>query len=287
MPFTPSHAVVALLFVRTPLVPAAIAVGAMAPDLPLFVRGTPVTYGGTHDLAQLPSTILVALLLLLTWRMVLRPAARELAPRMLAERLPVRWDGGAATGWRETFAVAGSPRRASFVGVVLLVTSLALGILTHVVWDLFTHEGRWGSEMLPVLDEEWGPFTGYKWLQHGSSVLGLVILAVCALIWWRRADTTSVPPRRNAERGIVDRALPGWTRGAWWVSLPAILVSGWIWGMVAFGPFSAEWTIPHLAYRVLPPACALWGCLTIVVCIAVQVARSARRGASATAVGNE
>ena len=38
MPFTPSHAVVALPFVRTPLVPAAIAVGAMAPDLPLFVR---------------------------------------------------------------------------------------------------------------------------------------------------------------------------------------------------------------------------------------------------------
>ena len=39
MPFTPSHAVVALPFLRTPLVPAAIAVGAMTPDLPLFVRG--------------------------------------------------------------------------------------------------------------------------------------------------------------------------------------------------------------------------------------------------------
>ena len=33
MPFTPSHAVVALPFIRSPLVPAAIAVGAMTPDL--------------------------------------------------------------------------------------------------------------------------------------------------------------------------------------------------------------------------------------------------------------
>ncbi|WP_262927685.1 DUF4184 family protein [Microbacterium sp. NIBRBAC000506063] len=48
MPFTPSHAVVALPFVRTPLLPAAIAVGAMAPDLPLFLRGTPLTYQVTH-----------------------------------------------------------------------------------------------------------------------------------------------------------------------------------------------------------------------------------------------
>ena len=57
MPFTPSHAVVALPFLRTPLVPAAIAVGAMAPDLPLFLRGMPLHYGLTHSLAWLPLTI--------------------------------------------------------------------------------------------------------------------------------------------------------------------------------------------------------------------------------------
>ena len=56
MPFTPSHAVVALPFLRTPLVSAAIAVGAMAPDLPLFLRGMPLHYGLTHSLAWLPGT---------------------------------------------------------------------------------------------------------------------------------------------------------------------------------------------------------------------------------------
>ena len=75
MPFTPSHAVLALPFVRTPLAPAAVAVGAMTPDLPLFVRGLPVTYGLTHDLRWLPVTAMLALALLLLWRALLRPAA--------------------------------------------------------------------------------------------------------------------------------------------------------------------------------------------------------------------
>src|SRR5690348_16124352 len=102
MPFTPSHAVVALPFIRTPLVPAAIAVGAMTPDLPLFVRGLPLHYGRTHDPAWLPLTVLVALVLLLVWRSVLRPAVRELSPGWLAARLPPAWDAGALGGARET-----------------------------------------------------------------------------------------------------------------------------------------------------------------------------------------
>src|SRR5215207_10039344 len=37
MPFTPSHMAAALPFVRTPLIPSAIAIGTMAPDVPYFV----------------------------------------------------------------------------------------------------------------------------------------------------------------------------------------------------------------------------------------------------------
>ena len=98
MPFTPSHAVIALPFVRTPLVPAAIAVGAMAPDIPLFLRGMPLHYGLTHSLAWLPLTVAVALVLLLIWRCVLRPAVRELSPRRLADRLPSAWDAPGGIG---------------------------------------------------------------------------------------------------------------------------------------------------------------------------------------------
>lgn len=96
MPFTPSHAVVALPFVRTPLVPAAIAIGAMTPDLPLFLRSTPLTYQATHTNVLLSTVIALGLLAL--WYAVLRPAVRELSPDALARRLPAEWDGPPAFG---------------------------------------------------------------------------------------------------------------------------------------------------------------------------------------------
>lgn len=270
MPFTPSHAVVALPFVRTPLVPAAIAVGAMTPDLPLFVRGLPLHYRYTHDVAWIPVTMALALVLLLLWRTVLRPAVRELSPRWLAVRLPGEWDLGGGAAVRETLAIrsesrAGEPPRwrASVSGVLLLVASLFIGVLSHIVWDLFTHEGRWGVALFPALDEQWGPLQGFKWLQHGSSALGLAIIGVWAIAWLIRRDAAA----------SVTRALPDWARWAWWLSLPIVLVGAWLIGLTAFGPLDAEFTIPHLAYRVLPPACALWGAATVALCVVVQLTR--------------
>lgn len=267
MPFTPSHAVVALPFVRIPGVPAAIAVGAMTPDLPLFLRGTPISYDETHSFPWLPLTGLIALVLLFVWRCLLRPAVRELAPGWLAARLPGEWDASIAASARETFAPnAWHDRRARALYPAVLAAALMFGVATHIVWDLFTHEGRWGTRVLPVLNDQWGPFIGFKWLQHGSSVVGLAVLGVWAVVWlWRRRPNT------------VRRALPAGVRWGWWLSLPIMLLGAWVWGVVALGPFTDEWTIPHLAYRVLPPACAVWGVLTLLIAVAVSIARARRR----------
>jgi hypothetical protein len=267
MPFTPSHAVVALPFVRTPFVPAAIAIGAMTPDLPLFVRGLPLHYGVTHSFVWLPVTVVVALALLLVWRCVLRPAARELSPRWLAARLPAPWDAGAGAALRETLAVAAAREpRVSWRGMLLLVVSLLLGVVSHIVWDLFTHEARWGTTAIPALAAEWGPLPGYKWLQHGSSVIGLAVIGVWALLWLRR---------RSAEAS-VPRVLPDAARWIWWASLPVVLAVAWAWGLAVFGPLDAEFTAAHLGYRVLPPACGFWGAATVALCLAVQVMRARR-----------
>ena len=267
MPFTPSHAVVALPFVRTPLVPAAIAVGAMAPDLPLFVRFAPLGYGRTHDLGWLPATVLVALVLLIAWRCVLRPAARELSPRWLAGRLPAEWDRGAAGSLRDTLGVRtvrapGLPQRRSMSwrAVALLVVSLALGVVSHIAWDLFTHDGRGGVDLFPALAGQWGALPGYKWLQHGSSIVGLAILAVSAVVWLRR----------RAVEASVPCLLPSWVRWTWWLSLPVILTVAWVIGLAVYGPLDAEFTTQHLAYRVLPQACAVWGLITVVLAVVVQ-----------------
>jgi membrane-bound metal-dependent hydrolase YbcI (DUF457 family) len=268
VPFTLSHAVVALPFIRTPLLPAAVAVGAMTPDLPLFVRIGIPTYGFTHSLPALPVTVLVAFVLLLVWRCALRPAAAELLPRWVAERLPSTWGTGPRGSLHET--LGGTTPSAKALG--LLALSLVLGVVSHIVWDLFTHEGRGGVDLLPVLADQWGPLPGYTWAQHGSSALGLVILGMWAAAWLRR--------RRPA---AVDRETPSAMRWVWWVSLPTTLLAAWFVSIAMYGPLTSEWTAQHLAYRVLPVAVAGWGVATLVLAIAVTATRASRANAAKSA----
>ena len=253
---------VALPFLRTPLSPAAIAVGAMAPDLPLFLRGTPLNYQLTHSFAWIPVTVMVAWMLLVLWRTVLRPAVRELSPAWLATRLPAGWDDGATAGIRESFAVRGSARP-SLAGAAMVAVSLTIGVLSHLLWDPFTHVGRWGTQLLPVLAQMWGPLPGYTWLQHGSSMFGLAVLAIFGCRWLRRQTPIS-----------LTRVLPAWPRWLWWFSMPAVLIGGLAVGLVFWGALSTSFTFAHLAYRILPPLCAMWGVATTSVAVAIQVARA-------------
>ncbi|PTT21155.1 DUF4184 domain-containing protein [Microbacterium sp. HMWF026] len=252
MPFTPSHAVVALPFLRTRLVPAAIAIGAMTPDLPLFLRGMVPDYAMTHDPAWLAPTVVVALALVVVWRCVLRPATRELLPRAVAARLPEGWDAGAPAAARETFG-------GGVVGILWLVLSLALGVLSHIAWDLFTHEGRTGEQLFPVLAAQWGPFSGAKWLQHASSALGLVVLAVFAVMWLSRRSP-----------GSVARVLPDAVRAVWWLSLPVALVGASLVALAVEGGFGPDYTPTHLIYGVLVKVAAAWGAATLALAVLVQ-----------------
>ncbi|MGO2747523.1 DUF4184 family protein [Microbacterium sp.] len=258
MPFTPSHAVVALPFLRTPLVPAAIAIGAMTPDLPLFLRGFGVTYAFTHTYANIVWTAVVALGLFLLWRVVLRPVVPELAPRWLARRLPTEWDITAADALNDALGIG---RR--WTHGASLAASLLLGVLSHILWDAFTHEGRLGLQLLPALAEQWGPLQGYKWLQHGSSVVGLLIIGIWALVWQRRA----------VRRDTVTRTTWPWVRMLWWLSLPATLVIAWAIGYARLGPLTDDFTVQHLAYRTLPQACGIWAMLTLALCVILTIVR--------------
>lgn len=265
MPFTPSHAIVALPFVRTPLVPAAIAIGAMTPDISLFLRNVGLDYGFLHDPPNLVWTTLLALVLFLLWRVLLRPAAPELLPTWVAVRLPAGWGVRGLRAATEALSRDDRRRYGAWRPLYpfLLVFSTMLGVLSHIFWDAFTHESRWGVELLPALADGWGPFDGYKWLQYGSSALGLLGLAIWAALWLRRAT-----PRSDAPG-----SLPAALRIAWWASLPVILIAAWVGGLLAFGPLSADFTVQHLAYRVLPPACAVWGVLTLILCVVLAVRR--------------
>lgn len=76
----------------------------------------------------------------------------------------------------------------------LVVVSLVVGGATHVLWDAFTHEGRAGVAAIPWLAEQHGRLPGYRWLQYGSSLLGLAAIAGYLVCWWRRETPGQATP---------------------------------------------------------------------------------------------
>lgn len=204
MPFTPSHAIVAIPFARSPIPAGAVAIGAMAPDLPLFFPVVP-SYSATHGFPSLLWTSLpIAVLLFVIWRVVIRPAAARLLPAPLGERLPLDWD-----------RVRRPTRPALFA--VLTVAGALIGVLSHVIWDLFTHPGRLGSEWLPILAAQWGGLSLTSWAQHASSAIGLLGVGVWAVLAFRaaprvrRADPPAVRMLRVAAWSAAAVTLVAWS----------------------------------------------------------------------------
>jgi len=178
MPFTASHAAIVLPFLRTPLLPAALVVGSMAPDLPYFVPFD--THRElTHTLLGVVTIDLgIGLFVLALWWSLLRAPVLDLAPTWLSERMPRR-----------------TPRTNKVAFAALVVASLVIGSVTHLVWDSFTHPGE-VVDALPLLDTQFGPLVAHKWLQHTSSLVGLAALAIWTTLWVRR--TRRVPGQRTA-----------------------------------------------------------------------------------------
>ena len=121
----------------------------------------------------------------LIWRVLLSAPTRDLLPD--AWRCRVRPVIRPQPGLRALAAVS---------------LAVMLGTATHVFWDAFTHRDRWGVDALPRIF--YAPITLpgdravplYKLLQHGSSVIGLPLLAAwAALSLWRRppVDPHSAP----------------------------------------------------------------------------------------------
>lgn len=215
MPFTPAHAVVALPFLRTPLVPAAIAVGAMTPDIPLFFRTWP-PYALTHSwIGVVTIDLVLAFALLLVWRLVLRPAVIPLTPRWFAVRWPREWLTDRGSGWWSLWGGRRASAGTRAVAGVWLVASMLLGVVTHVVWDAFTHHGRWGTELIPVLAGRTGPFYTADVAHYVSSIFGLTVIAIWGYRWLRRQDAAA-----------LELVTPTWARALVWLSLPASLLLG-------------------------------------------------------------
>jgi Domain of unknown function (DUF4184) len=180
VPFTASHAVAALPFLRTPLPASALVIGSMTPDLPYYLpldQGVPTHTAGavvTYDL-------LLGLVAWALWHGLLAAPALAAAPAGLRGRLT-----------RVPLGIA--PRVVPVSRPAWVVTALVLAAGIHVLWDEFTHPRRWGAENIPALTEMWGPFPLHFWLQHLCGLAGAVVLLIWFVLWWRRTPAEPAGP---------------------------------------------------------------------------------------------
>lgn len=179
-------------------------IGSMAPDFGLFISGDLPRYE-THSLRALFDFCLPAgLLVYWLFELHVKPATWQVMPDRLFER------------WREDAAPAPikSIRQWLYASVGVL-----LGALTHLIWDGFTHENARGVQLLPMLEGlsiHFGghEFSWYRFLQHTSSVLGLLFV-----LWYLAREVRAPAPAISAAR-----PLDSGQRRAWFAAYVAVAV---------------------------------------------------------------
>jgi hypothetical protein len=187
VPFTASHPAAVIPFFGTRLVPSALVIGSMIPDLPYYLPlriSSVVTHSGVGIVTV---DIALGALVFVLWVAWIAPAAVALSPASLRDRLA------------PSLPVAPAHHARSVPAALLVLGSLAIGAFTHVAWDAFTHPGRWGTRHIAWLAAEHGPLAGYRWLQYASGIVGAAVIAGAAVAWWRR--TPRSPGQRIPARG--------------------------------------------------------------------------------------
>lgn len=165
MPFTLAHPIVTLPLwqasqKRFDL--AALMVGATIPDISYFVALQPVVNIGHSLTGVVIEGIPSGLLLLLIGRYWLWQPVRSLLPSAIATRFPIHCP----------YSFHPLPR------LLKIILSLAIGALTHIIWDSFTHSYGWGVQRFSGLSFEIAGLPIYKALQYGCGLLGFAVLLV-------------------------------------------------------------------------------------------------------------
>lgn len=265
MPFTLAHPLAAIPMRRLGLPLDALVIGAMIPDLVLFMPlGLP--YGATHSaLALVTWDLLLGLAALAGWRLVLRAPLIDASPDWVRERLPRvsdlspdrRVDHGISEADTSGPDVA-RPRRSgtgtdSLRALMTSALAVVLGAATHLLWDAFTHESGWMVERIALLRMHVAGLGVYGWLQYASGILGVLILAG----WGMRALGRGLPRERPRQVPWAPWAVI--IAPAVLAALTAGLVLGALWHRVP---------IEGLAFAMVTRSMALGGAAACLGCAA-------------------
>lgn len=170
MPFTIAHPIAAApiwLLSKRKLDLLVLAIGTMIPDFQYFIALKPVRAIGHSLPGVFIEGVPCSLVLLLVFHYVLKYPLLALAPSGVAARLPpIR-----------RFSVF--PLSQLFI----IIASIAIGGISHIVWDDFTHSTGWFVVRFPLLQSQIFSLSVYKLLQYGSGILDLCGLSIWLLVW--------------------------------------------------------------------------------------------------------
>lgn len=227
MPFTVSHVAVVLPLMRTPLPASALVIGSMVPDLPVHLAGRPTLQ--SHSVSGiLGQNLVLGLTLWVLWHGLLAAPALAGAPAAVRARcthLPVGL----------------GPRVRNVRGFALVVAALLTGSALHVALDSFTHVDRWGTHLVPALNNQWAGHAGYDWLQYGGSV---ILLAVLVALLGRAC----LPPGSALVAGLDRGARIAWA---------ALLAAGVTGALLGLDAAAGSGDLRTTAYFVVTRACGL------------------------------
>ncbi|EMB14472.1 DUF4184 family protein [Rhodopirellula europaea] len=190
MPFTPTHVAAAIPIAwmakwRLPF--SALAIGCMVPDAGVFFPML-FDYESFHSIRGLfIDCVPVGVAAYFVYHLLIKQPAVELLPGPLRTRVRPIADRPVSVEWQS---------------ILLVAICVLVGASTHVFWDSFTHQHRWGSMIaLPFLSSEAFSLSDrsvrwYAVAQHLSSLFLLPPMGVFALRWlWKQPEGSPEPKR--------------------------------------------------------------------------------------------
>ena len=162
---------------------SALVIGSLAPDFPYFLFvSNEIRWGHTSRgifLFCLP----MALAVLWLFHAVAKKPIVALSPEFVRKRISAR-DLQFRFGPKRRFA--------------WIVISILIGIISHVLWDGFTHDHGYFVKHWPLLSipvETYRVMPLWRALQQVFSVFGVAIVAIVTISWWRRKALLLEPVR--------------------------------------------------------------------------------------------
>ena len=201
MPFTLSHAAAALPFRRTRLEMSALVTGCFAPDFAYFFFLIPHGLFAHSLQGMFLIDLPLSLVALWLFHAYIKQPLSMLLPRGFRARLKPSENG--FSFW--------PPAR-----LALIAISILIGTATHILWDSLTHSFYWPYRHWSFLGKLVhlpieGDIPMYKALQYGSTVFGIVVLAVWVWFWYRATKPVELPiaePYTPAQIRVIKMLAP-------------------------------------------------------------------------------